>query len=204
MRRLSIRSLMAFIVAAAVSLAALRNANELWAGMLLIVALAAVGFALMGAAILRGKERHWWAGFAFFGGAYLALTVGPWLGNTFRPQLGTTHLLDRLQQLMFLSGPQALRAIPQSPSELILQQMETELEQAKRVTRSPDTDPTVRVLTRKLQALQGQLAANKTTEDFHGVGHSLFAILAGLVGGSAAGWLYVRRQGEGLPVNGEP
>src|SRR3954451_23074823 len=107
MRRLSIRSLMAFIVAAAVGLAALRNANELWAGMLLLVALAAVGFALMGAAILRGKERHWWAGFAFFGGAGLALTVGPWRGDTFRPQLGTTHLLDRLRQLMFASGLQA-------------------------------------------------------------------------------------------------
>ena len=119
MRRFSIRRLMAFIIVAAIGLAALRNANDLWAGMLLLVALAAVGFALMGAAILRGKERHWWAGFAFFGGAYLALSVGPWLGDTIRPQLGTTHLLDRLEQLMFTSGPQTLRTIPRSPSELI-------------------------------------------------------------------------------------
>jgi hypothetical protein len=204
MRRPSIRSLMAFIVAAAVSLTALRNANEPWAGMLLLVALAAVGFALIGAAILRGKERHWWAGFAFFGGTYLALTVGPWLGDAFRPQLGTTHLLDRLEQLMFASGPQALHAIPQSPSELILQQMETELEQAKQVARSPNTDPAVRVLTRRLQALQGQLAANKRTEDFHSVGHSLFGLLAGLLGATSAGWLYSRRQRDEVPVNCEP
>jgi hypothetical protein len=205
MRRLSIRSLMAFIVAAAVGLAALRNANELWAGMLLLVALAAVGFALMGAAILRGKERYWWAGFAFFGGAYLALSVGPWLSDTFRPQLGTTHLLDHLQQLMFASGPQALRAVQVRSLSLQAQKLETEL---ARVARNPDADPAVQVLMMKLQAAQGQLAANKTaaphTEDFHSVGHSLFAILAGLVGGAAARWLYVRREGEGLPVNREP
>ena len=34
-RRLSIRTLMAVILASAVGLAALRNANEVWAGMML-------------------------------------------------------------------------------------------------------------------------------------------------------------------------
>jgi hypothetical protein len=193
MRRLSIRSLMSFIVVSAVGLAALRNANELWAGMLLLVALAAVGFASMGAAVLRGQERCWWAGFAYFGGAYMALTVGPWLSDTFRPQLGTTRLLDHLQQLMFASGPQTVRDIALSPSALIAQKLETELAQARQVTRNPDADPAVQVLKRRLQAVQGQLA----TKDFHSIGHSLFAILAGLVGGAAAGWLYEKRESEG-------
>ena len=77
MRRHSIRTLMAFIVVSAIGLAALRRADEFWAGMLLMAALAAVGAAVLGAAILQGRERAWWAGFAFFGGGYLARHLRP-------------------------------------------------------------------------------------------------------------------------------
>src|SRR6266436_1870509 len=93
MRRFSIRTLMAFVLVSAVGLAALRNASDLWAGMMLLVALAAVGVAVLGAVILRGRERCGWAGFAFFTGGYLALAIAPWLSDTFQAQLGTTHLL---------------------------------------------------------------------------------------------------------------
>src|ERR1035441_7935872 len=88
MRRISIRSLMALVLVSAVGLAALRNAGDLWAGMLLLGTLAAVGVAVMGAIILRGRERYWWLGFALFSGGYLALALGP-----LQRQLSTTHLL---------------------------------------------------------------------------------------------------------------
>jgi hypothetical protein len=84
MRRFSIRSLMAFVFLCAVGLAAFRNTGELWAGMLLLAALTAVGVALMGVVILRGKEQYWFAGFAFFGGRYLALAIVPWLSDAFQ------------------------------------------------------------------------------------------------------------------------
>src|SRR5436309_1310644 len=84
---------MTFVLVSAVGLAALRNASDLWAGMMMLVALAAVGVAVLGAVILRGRERYWWAGFAFFTGGYLALAIGPWLSDTLQPQLGTTALL---------------------------------------------------------------------------------------------------------------
>ena len=71
MRRISVLSLMAFILVLAIGLAALRTASHLVAGMLLLAALAAVGVAILGAALMRGDERAWWAGFAFFGAAYL-------------------------------------------------------------------------------------------------------------------------------------
>jgi hypothetical protein len=64
MRRFSVRSLMAFIFVSAVGLAALRNPNDVWAGAMLLVALAAVGIAVLGALILRGRERCWWLGSA--------------------------------------------------------------------------------------------------------------------------------------------
>jgi hypothetical protein len=57
MRRFSIRTLMSAIVVSAIGLAALRNASDLWAGIMLLVALAAVGVAVLGAIILRGRDR---------------------------------------------------------------------------------------------------------------------------------------------------
>ena len=74
MRRISIRTLMAFILVSAVGLAALRNANAWWGGTMLLLAMAAVGVAMTGAVLMRGRERCWWATFAFFGGGYLVLT----------------------------------------------------------------------------------------------------------------------------------
>jgi hypothetical protein len=81
-RRFSIRTLMVLVLVSAVGLAALRSAGDLWAGMLLLLALASVGVAVMGAFIMRGSERYWWVGFAFFSSGYLALAVGPWLSDT--------------------------------------------------------------------------------------------------------------------------
>ena len=50
MRRFSIRSLMAFVVAAAVAVAALRNADDYWAGCMLLSTSLFIGVAALGAA----------------------------------------------------------------------------------------------------------------------------------------------------------
>jgi len=194
MRRLSIRSLMAFILVSAVGLAALRGADELWAGTMLLVALTAVGVAVPGAVILRGKERYWWAGFAFFGGGYLALAVGPWLSDTFQPQLGTTHLLGHIHGRMYPSMVQKKK----DPWDLQLEReiLVAELAQVRRLARNTN-DPALLAMQKALTALDQQIAAQKITptrDQFQRVGHSLFALLAGLVGGMVATWFYVRRE----------
>lgn len=76
---------MAVIVVSAVGLAALRNANELLAGLIILVAVVAVGIAALGAIFLLGPQRAWWTGFALFSGAYLVFAL--WLS----PQLSTTN-----------------------------------------------------------------------------------------------------------------
>src|SRR4051812_8509784 len=96
MQRFSIRTLMAVVVLSALSLAALRNANKLWAGLTFMVALSIVGIAMVGAVIMRGKERCWWATFAFFGGSYLVLTCAPGFSTVVSPKLVTTTALDYL------------------------------------------------------------------------------------------------------------
>jgi len=62
---------MAFVLVCAVGLAALRNANELWARVMMMVAVALVGVAVLWAILLRGRERAWWLGFAVLGATYL-------------------------------------------------------------------------------------------------------------------------------------
>ncbi len=89
MRRLSIRRLMAFVLVSAVGLAALRNANALWSGMLLLLALAAVGTAVLGATLTTGRQRAWWLGFVVFEGGYLVAALCP-----VQSELATTHLFE--------------------------------------------------------------------------------------------------------------
>jgi hypothetical protein len=80
---------MVFVFVAGVGLAALRNASDLWAGMMLLVALASVGVAVLGAVLMDDRERAWWLGFAVFGGGYLVAALSP-VGTA----LATTHLLE--------------------------------------------------------------------------------------------------------------
>jgi hypothetical protein len=155
MRRFSIRILMAVIVLAAVSLGALRNANDLWAGLMLLVAMAAVCFAVMGAVILRASERVWCAGFVFLGGLYLACVFAPWLSDKFQPIPGTTHILNELFSHI---SPQTMAG------------------------------DTMEVINMYALARQAHLA------NFQRVGHALFAVLAGLLGGTVAAWFYARQE----------
>ncbi len=184
---------MALVFVFAIGLAALRTADSLWAGMLLLAALAAFGVALIGAVVLRGSERAWWAGFAFFEGAYLALVFGPWLSDTLQPQLGTTQLLSLIHGRMHPSMVQM---------EDNLADLQIEREEARAAwLRDQRTDGKYHpaTLNRKaeLAALDQKIADIRTapTQDqFQRTGHSLFALLAGLAGGTVATWFYVRQK----------
>jgi hypothetical protein len=199
MPRLSIRSLMALIVVAGVSLAALRNANAIWAGMLLMVALAAVGVAVMGTVILRGKERYWWAGFAFFGGGYLALTFAPSLGDTFRPRLGTSLLLEYVHARVADSSISSFEVSRADPSSVLFRVRTSDgavhdRTVARSVYESTPGEEIVAAIApanRWRAALPG--AANH--DQFLNVGHCLFSLLAGLLGGAVALWFWERREG---------
>ena len=194
MRRFSIRSLTAFIVLAAIGLAALRDANDLWAGMLLLLALATVAVAMIGAVILRGGERFWWAGFAFFGGGYLAIAVGPWLSDTFQPQLGTTQVLRRAHGRMIASAAPTLDDVELAD----LRKRRLELHPVfMRVRARKESDPALMVTKQALAKVDQQLAAADAVpllDQFLRVGHSLFTLLAGLLGGTIAMWFYIRRE----------
>jgi membrane protease YdiL (CAAX protease family) len=196
-RRVSIRSLMTFVVVSAVGLAALRNAGDQWAGMMLLAALAALGSATLGALILRGKERYWWAGFALFSGGYLVLAFGPWFAENVRPQLGTTHLLTYVQQKMHARNRplEGDLASAQTSHDSLLAQ----IARLKQKVRNHN-DPAIVALQASLSSLDHEITVLRRTptrDQFQLVGHSVFALLAGLLGGLIATWFYHRRERGG-------
>jgi hypothetical protein len=127
MRRISIIGMMRLVLCCAVGLTALRNANDLWAGTSLTLALAMAGIALLGALYQRGKDRAWWVGFALFSGVYLALAFGPWFSTEIRPKLVTTQLLESIHSQVQVppSDPAPPTPIPPGLPEPAIRYLET-------------------------------------------------------------------------------
>ena len=94
MRRHTIASLMAATLVIAVAVAALKNASDAWAGLLLLLTLALLGSAVVAIPYRRGGRRAFWFGFAVFGWGYLVLAQAPWFAEQVGPRLPTTQLLS--------------------------------------------------------------------------------------------------------------
>src|SRR5262249_4049429 len=94
MRSFTILSLMGFVLASAIALAALRSGDEYWAGGLLMVTLLLLGTAVLAVVYQRGQSRAGWLGFLVFGGAYLVLSIGQWPSEAVSAKLPTTRFLN--------------------------------------------------------------------------------------------------------------
>ena len=193
MRRFSIRKLMAFVFVSAVGLAGLRNANEVWAGTMLMVAYVAIATAVLGGLILRARQRYGWAGCAVFGGGYLAIAIGPCLSDTFKSQLGTTYLLSYVQsQVAAASSAHELAVrIPQPSRTVLLQRIESLDEVTHKSAhaafrkRLAELDATIgqrRALTPSFSLWRSLVPSPANHDHFLCVGHSLFALFAGMAG----------------------
>src|SRR5215813_13329259 len=73
MRRFTILGLMGSVLGMAVAIAALRNADDNWAGGLLLGTAVLIGVVTLGAFYHSGRRRAGRLGFAVFGGGYFAL-----------------------------------------------------------------------------------------------------------------------------------
>ncbi len=184
MPRFLIRTLMAFIIVTAVGLAALRNADELWAGMMLLVALAALGTAILAAINLKGRARAWWQGFALFSGGYLVAAFGP-----VQSHLATTQLLITMHPVITSpgSGSPAYATFWRQRAWAL-----AEIERLKAAGQGP-YDRELSGAMNVLANLNTQLAGTPNQEEFLRVGHCLLALLSGLLGATIALWLYAKR-----------
>ncbi len=92
--RFSVSSLMVMIVLLAAAFAALRTPTPLWANAWFSVALASLVLAVPAAVYRRGQERAFWVGFAAAGWVYFVLALAPWFQTEVGFQLLTTTILD--------------------------------------------------------------------------------------------------------------
>ncbi len=91
--RFSIGGLMAVVLVLAIGFAALKNANETWAGAMFLLTCGILGLSVVGAVCRREAERAWWLGFALFGWGYMALAFWP---SESLPKLPTLTLIEVL------------------------------------------------------------------------------------------------------------
>jgi hypothetical protein len=187
MPRFFIRTLMAFIIVTAVALTALRNANEQWAGMMLLAALATLGTAILAAINLGGREQAWWRGFALFSGGYLVAAFGP-----VQSHLATTQLLIHMHPVVTSpgTGPPVYPIFWRQRADVLAR-----IERLKAAGQGPN-DRELSGAMNVLANLNTQLAGTPNQEEFLRVGHCLLALLSGLLGGAIAMRFYAKRVRE--------
>ncbi len=115
--RVSIRSLMAFIGIAALSLAAIVVDTEPWFEAMFSITFPTMVCSLLGVALRRGMRRIYWSGFAALGWSYLLLMYAPWLNSKIGPHLYASQLFPRLLELLHPVPPPGggLPSVPVGP-----------------------------------------------------------------------------------------
>jgi hypothetical protein len=73
--RISIKSLMGYVVLVGIGLAAVARPNSGWGIVLSAIAFTALATSVLGVIFRRGPTRAWWVGFAVFGWSFFGLVV---------------------------------------------------------------------------------------------------------------------------------
>ena len=186
MRRFTILSLMGLVLAVAVAIAALRNADDYWAGGLMLATALLIGVVTLGAVYDSGRRRARRLGFAVFAGGYFAMAF---LGLSDRnlAKLPTTWLLEYVHQRV-APPPTFTMVTNTGPGQVVPGTILTNTVTAGAL---PNTFMTTTisqgVVTNSSTAApparwKSLLPGAANYEAFTAVGHSLFALMAGLLG----------------------
>jgi hypothetical protein len=187
MRRFSVRTLMVLIVGAAAGLAALRDASEVWAGIMLTLVLLILGTAIFGAIYNRGRRRAGWLGLAVFGWGYFMLAFGPGFSSELGNRLPSTQLLIALNPRYTSSWLSSslgtrVRKVSGSKAELGWDQMHGSWV----IMGLPERDaPWLRAWA-WLAGLLGTARPEHDPEQFIRIGNYMAVLAVGLVGGLIA------------------
>ena len=178
----SIRGLMMLIVVFAVGLVALRTPSRIWANAWFSIAIATVSLATVAAVTALAESRAYWTGFAICGGVYFLFSLAPWIHEHTGHQLVTTAILDMASPLL-IDNTYMLRsymvtinppAPPKNPTPWQVWNLPD-------FRTSSNENWTRGYVTLHSPALYLQ------------IGHALFCVLAGIVGGEVARFRYLKR-----------
>jgi len=194
MRRFTILGLMGLVLALAVAIAAFRNADDFWAGGMILATPLLLCVALIGALCGQERSRSPRLGFAILGGGYFTLAfLG--LSEPNLARLPTTWLLHYVHQQVappqtytftgtYLPGPPSRATVSVSnrnPVKLNFVATPSPM--------SASANPVV-----SSNRWKSMLPGAANYEAFSIVGHCLFALLAGLLGAAIAQWFRNRRE----------
>lgn len=177
MRRFTILGLMGVVLGLAVAIAALRNADDHWAGGLLLAMALLIGIATLGAIYHCGPRRAGRLGFAVFAGGYFALAFVA-LSEPNLNRLPTEWLLRYVHEkvapnpiyhdITVVNATRSSSGTISTVSNPVPLQLETD---------HPSSRP---------NRWRSMLPGATNYGAFSVVGHCLFALLAGLLGAGIA------------------
>ena len=94
--RISLASLFIVVASAAMATAVLLRPTFYVASTVWSLTLLVLGAAIVAAFASSGKQRAFWAGFAFLGYLHLILATAPWFDELTGRFIVTRHILDKL------------------------------------------------------------------------------------------------------------
>jgi hypothetical protein len=183
--RFNIASILAIILVLGVSFAALRESSEVWASGIFSATLGCLLISILLAVHRTEFRRAFWIGFAVFGGIYLGLSLVP----SIESKLITTKALDYLASE---AQVRKLKIAKVRHSETSSWSLSDKLEGIVLGSDENPIAPLSRGQVGIWDAATGRLigAANVPTENIVRIGHALFALLLGWVGGRLSGRLW--------------
>jgi hypothetical protein len=214
MRRVSIATLMIVVLVCGVAAAALRDASDTWAGILLLLTLGLLGFSILGIRQRREAKRAFWEGFALFGWGYLTLTMGPWFAEHLGPRLPMTQFLGFLHGKLHPGAAQPiwktarLPALPQGAAppvsleygvDAVVTLRQGTIQPAQGISFVDVATPPPASYANSVIQYLAVFTAPGNLEQFQRVGQCLFTLLAALLGALASRQMYLtqrRRAGE--------
>jgi hypothetical protein len=188
--RFSLASLLGIIAVIALGLTGARSASTFWTTAASTLTLALLLGAILGAWLLAGTDRAFWAGFALFGWTYLVLVNWDWVGG----QLGhdLTAGLSDFADSIFAEVPVPLA--PQLPGTAVPRTSAGAVG-----GRVPITSAAPSSLNYLDEVRQRQVRIG----NFVQIGRLVLSLAFGLAGGFIGTWL-IRRRDSAADVPGRP
>lgn len=186
--RVSVAGLMGIVLLAGVAFAALRNPTLLWANAFFSLYLALLTLAILGA----WYRRAFWKGFLVFGGTYFLLNFAPWFNVHFSPHLLTTSLFDMAYADKHIASPDS-DYFPVNGGSRSWGSLDLGAREPVPWPMIPGHGPTYWSQATRFASMTGAVKSDYFTasnDRFQRIGHSLFGMIAALIGGFAA-WCFV-------------
>lgn len=101
--RVSISGVLILVAILAVGFAALRQASGYWAATMVTLTLGILLASVLGA--VMGRHRSAWLGFAVFGWSYFGIALGPWFQGDLKPHLLSSVAIAEGYRLLHERGP---------------------------------------------------------------------------------------------------